>query len=671
MSNVAITRLRICLLIVLGVTCCVAVGLILVCVLPLSEPPRSHLLAPVTNVHARSGRGEVTVTWDEVRDAASYQVLKSEHADRDFWTAGSPFGTLGLRRFPLIRDRLSGRFALSWYLGRVTKPAFADTDVIPGHTYYYRVRATDGLGWTTSEHSSSEGTKYLEAGDNTIQINVDAASDNGVLEHTWELALGSDHLLYLSRGNENPNLPNAGLRFKEALKIAHTQLGTQYVIAHGILSDDQRTYTEDAKGNQRNDWSYVDNTYDTILQLGMKPFVQLDFMPQALASKPRATMIAPFQSNASPPKDYRKWSKLIAALAEHLIHRYGRVEIESWRFEVWNEPEICSPYNGCYWTGTRDDYYKLYVDAAIALKTVDPALRVGGPVTFMTRYVEQFLNYVAFASRNQWNSKALIDFLDVRVYDAAAEDWRPLLKRTGFEGLPVFYTEWGIHRRNGPMHDMPYAAAWIVHGVHESDGLVKGLSYWNVSDYFEERKDPKQLFHGGFGLLGIDEIRKPAFWGYYLLHQLGDRKIYLRGTGDGFGTLVTGWATKGDDSVRILLSNVSTDENEAGGNPKLRRDVSLRIRGLSCGARVVVEHWRVDEGHSNVLALWKKMGEPRWPTASQLAELHRGDSLQAFEEPRETSVDSRGEVVLKFNLPMPSVSFIVVRTFYKLAQSAN
>jgi xylan 1,4-beta-xylosidase len=275
---------------------------------------------------------------------------------------------------------------------------------------------------------------------------------------------------------------------------------------------------------------------------------------------------------------------------------------------------------------------------------------------------EPFLRHVTSHNYATGGASVPIDFLDVHVYGMPAADWRPLLERYGLKGLPIYYTEWGVSSWwNHPVNDMAYGAAWIAHGLHASLDQVTVISYWTASDYFEERRTPKKFFYGGFGLIGIDGIRKPRYWAYYLLHQLGKRRVALEGDGDGLGGLVTGWATRDDDgSVRVLFSNVTEIQTQAEGNPLLSRHVSLTVAGLPPGRKFRLQHFRVDNTHSNVQQAWQAMGQPDWPSNSQLAELHRGDALEMLEPGRDLEVDASGQCAVQFEMPMPSLSLLVM-----------
>jgi xylan 1,4-beta-xylosidase len=639
---------------------------------PVPALPQSKLLDNLTHVRTTLGHGLVDVSWDEIPGAMSYQVLRSDEADHDFVVAGSPFGSSSFGAFKwtgsLIFDRWAARTFPGAHFGRIPHPPFVDTRIRAGHKYYYRVRATDGTGWTDL---SAPVQVAIPLGDNhvvpTVHIGVDTSQNSGELRHTWDVAVGSERLSYMLNTDLNSHLTDVGDGLRQANELAHKELGVQYVIAHSILNDNMNVYREDAGGIPTYDWKTIDMVYDKLLADGLRPFVQLDFMPSALASKPKLASVfyrnPGYYANDSPPKDYRKWGALVAAFATHLIQRYSKQEVELWPFQVWNEPDVCiKVIRVCYWEGTDDDYFRLYDYAAQALKSVDSQLRIGGPVSLFSHFVERFLNHVTTHDYATGGSTTPLDFLDVRGYQTAAENWRPMLKRHGLEHLPIYYTEWGVREQIGdPVNDMPYGAAWVARSLHDSVDQSALISLWTASDYFEEQGNPKTFFHGGFGMIGLNGIRKPRYWASYLLHQLGTHQVALQGDGDGFGEIVTGWATRDDDGgVRILLTNVTYDQNDAGGNPLLDRHVSLSIAGLAPRRTFRFQHFRVDNQHSNVYGAWNNMGRPDWPSNVQLSMLHHRDELEALGPSGSIQADAQGQAVLDFDMPMPALSLLLL-----------
>jgi xylan 1,4-beta-xylosidase len=616
--------------------------------------PESSLLAPVNNVRATAGQGIISIEWTPVSNAICYQVLRGNHPDGPYALASSTFGVS-----PILVEHALERFFPGEPFGRVPRGPWVDSDILPGHTYYYRVRANDGSAWSPQGVTVSATAAALSNNTPGIQVRVNAGKSVGPLEHKWEIALGSEHLSYMFKGDVSANVRAAGAGLRAGNKLAHDTLGIQYIRAHGILMDDPSVYTEDAAGHPHYDWTKVDRLYDMLRADGLKPFVELSFMPAALAAHSYAPKIFKYRASSSPPRDYRKWQLLVAALAQHLIERYGRAEVESWPFEVWNEPDLHSPI---FWSGSRDDYFRLYDYAAEGLKSVDPNLKVGGPVAAFTTFQEPFLRHVTRENFATGARRAPFDFLDLHNYYLPVPDYRPMLRRYGLEDVPVYYTEWGVSAEYGDwVSDTPYSAPATVSGIADSLDQVASISYWTASDYFEESGDPKALFHGGFGLIGLDGIRKPRYWAYYLLHELRTERLDVSGSGDGYGGLVKALASRDADAgVEVLLCNATPQHRKAAGSSELDRHVNLTITGLKAGQSYRIEHHRIDNSHSNVYGAWQVMGSPRWPDAGQMTTLHERDGLQTFVPPSMVTANGAGQVTLDFDLPMPAVSLVKV-----------
>lgn len=621
--------------------------------IPPPSLPQSKLLAPVTEITATPGLGIITLTWNPVANTVSYQVERALKPNGPFTLDSSVFGAA-----PIAVQHLFERIYPGEPFGRIPHMAFVDSDLRPGRTYYYRVRANDGSAWSPQGATVAATAATLSSPEPSVRIAVDAATITGPLEHKWEIALGSEHLSYMLKGDINEHVRAAGAGLRAGNKLAHDTLGIHYVRAHGILMDDPSVYTEDAAGHPRYDFTKVDKLYDMVRADGLKPFVELSFMPSALAAQPHAPAIYAYRGSSSPPRDYAKWQALVAALARHLIDRYGREEVESWPFEVWNEPDLGG--NPLFWSGTRDDYFRLYDYAAAGLKSVDPNLKVGGPVVAFTSFQEPFLRHITTENYATGGHSVPFDFLDMHNYFLAVPDYRPLLRRYGLGNVPVYYSEWGVSLFYGDkVSDLPYSAAEVIAGLEDSLDQVSVISYWTASDYFEESGDPKAIFHGGFGLIGLDNLRKPRYWAYYLLHQLGTEKLSVTGSGDGFGGLVKALATRGsDDNISILLSNATSQHSKAAGSPPLDRHITLTVTGLAPNAAYRIEHDRIDNTHSNVYGAWQSMGSPKWPDAAQMTILHQRDNLQTLTPTTSLTASDQGTLTLDFDLPMPAVSFI-------------
>ena len=344
------------------------------------------------------------------------------------------------------------------------------------------------------------------------------------LPHTWEHTVGSDHAAMAMRAD-----------WRSQLQRCHVELGFQHVRFHGLLSDDLGTLT--VQNNQMLDSFFnADQIFDFLLSIGMRPFVELSFMPSALASGHQT--VFKYRGNITPPKRYREWEALIRRLARHWVARYGRGETRRWFFEVWNEPNLRA-----FWTGTRADYFRLYRHTVEAVKSVDASLRVGGPATAKNEWIEEFLEFC--------DARRLpADFVTTHHYPTdpfgapgddtetqLAEGQRGILRQQAQDARrrcgprPLYYTEWNTSSNpRDPLHDAPYAAAFVTKTVMEAAELVDGYGFWTFSDLFEENYFPSVPFHGGFGLLTIHGIPKPAYRAFELMHRLGTDRLVVDGT---------------------------------------------------------------------------------------------------------------------------------------------
>ena len=333
------------------------------------------------------------------------------------------------------------------------------------------------------------------------------------------------------------------------------------------------------------------------------------------------------------------------------MDRYGREEVvEHWSFEVWNEANL-----EVFWSGTLDEWHRMYDVTAAAVRSVDDRLVVGGPSSAAAGWVEELLAHVE-------GSGAALDFVSTHTYGAPPLDFRPSLERYGRAGTPIWWTEWGVTPTHfNEVSDAVFSGVFLLRGMASAMGRIEALSYWVVSDHFEELGRPPALLHGGFGLRTVGELRKPRWWALALLERLDDRRLPVALAGDGAGSLVETVATRSEDgAVSVLAWNMTLDQTKAAGSEPLDRDVTVRVEGLVAGASYTLTHDRVDAGHSNVAGAWGAMrdGDQAWPDEDQWAALRAADRLDALEEPREVVADADGTVTVETVLPMPSISFL-------------
>jgi xylan 1,4-beta-xylosidase len=577
-------------------------------------------LARPSGLRAVSGRGHVTLDWDPVPGAAGYLVYRA---------AGEPYEPL---------DHGGGDVLA------VPAGPYADTSGEPGRVRHYAVAAVaDGASAGPLSDAVAATPGGEGEGRPRVTIEVGGAGA-GELQRPWEAMIGSEHLSYLLSGERTGGRVIAA-ELREALRIAHDELGVRAVRAHGILDDDLGVYRESG-GRAVHDFSGIDRVYDELMEIGLRPVVELSFMPRDLARDPARTVFS-YGAIISPPKDWDRWAALTGDLAAHLVQRYGRDEVASqWAFEVWNEPNL-----EVFWSGTREEYFRLYDVSARAIKAVDPGLRVGGPSSAAAGWIWELLGHLK-------DSGAPLDFLSTHVYGNVPLDLRPVLAVCGRAGTPIWWTEWGTH----PVHfqhvgDTVFAAAFLLRGMKSALGRIEALSHWVASDHFEELGAPPELFHGGFGLLSVGNLRKPRYWALALLARLGESRLPVVVSGDGAGGLVEALAARHEDGrIGILAWNVTLDQNKIGGDPLLDRRVRIRVP-VPPGTGFTARHYRIDAGHSNIGPAWERLRrDALWPSPDQWAEVRERNTLDELGPPERVTAGGNGVLEFGFDLPMPGVS---------------
>lgn len=457
----------------------------------------------------------------------------------------------------------------------------------------------------------------------TVQIRVDAQAAGTPFPHFWETMFGSGRASLSLRDD-----------YRKDLDAVREATGLSYIRFHGIFDHDVGMVNRDPDGSIRYNFSYIDQIYDGLLEHGVKPFIELGFMPPALTSDPNELQEFWYHPNRAPPKNYAEWDAMITAFARHLVARYGIDEVASWYFEVWNEPNIG------FWAGEpkQSTYYTLYDHTARALKAVSPRLRVGGPATAQGAWATDFL---AHTKKNN----VPVDFLSTHVYgDDTAQNVfhsdehiprRDMVCRTvdkvhkeilasPYPQMPLVFSEYNASYANLPnVTDTVFMGPWMANTIRECAGKIQIMSYWSFSDVFEEQGIVRNPFYGGFGLIAARRIPKPAFNAFAMLHKLGDRQ--LKSGSD--SALVT---RRDDGTVVLALWNYAPPVGDTAsytpGKPRgTNRHFSVDVRNLAAGAHATV--WRLDENHGNAVAAFDQMGRPDFPSRAQIAALRKAGEM--------------------------------------------
>jgi xylan 1,4-beta-xylosidase len=447
-------------------------------------------------------------------------------------------------------------------------------------------------------------------------IRVDLSAPTTPFPHFWEQMFGS--------GRANLTMRDS---YRRDLDWVRAITGFQYVRFHAIFQDENGVYDEDAQGNPVYNFSYVDQIYDGLLEHGVRPFVEISFMPRKLAASPVLHAFW-YKPSPSPPKDYGKWDALINAFAQHLVSRYGIDEVSRWYFEVWNEPNID------FWAGEpkQATYFELYDHTARALKAVSPRIRVGGPATAQAAWAPAFIEHVTqanvpadFFSTHVYANDRSIDVFgtnediprDQMVCRAVKHVHQQILA-SAKPNLPLIWSEYNASYKNEPdITDTEFMAPWLADTIRQCDGSVDMMSYWTFSDVFEEQGVVKTPFYGGFGLVAAYGLPKPAFNAFKVLHLLGDRRLSVS-SNLALATIKAG---------SPVLATWNLVLPGATGSP---RSVTFDFAGLN-GSHTAIIH-RVDSEHGSLLGLYRQMGSPRYPTQEQIEQLRRAAMLPAPEQ---------------------------------------
>jgi xylan 1,4-beta-xylosidase len=531
-----------------------------------------------------------------------------------------------------------------------------------------------------------------------VSIHVDAGKPVGPLRPVWAFF-----------GHDEPNYTYMKDGKKLLSELAAAQSVPVYMRVHSLLvtGDGQaalkwgstNAYTEDASGKPVYDWTVVDRIFDTYLERKMKPLAQIGFMPEALSSHPQ-----PYRHHwkpgddyndiytgwAYPPKDYNKWGELVFQMVSHCVQKYGKAEVNTWLWEIWNEPNIG------YWKGTPEEYQKLYDFSVDAVKRALPSARVGGAdstgpgneraAQFLRGFLDHVVkgkNYVTGKTGSpldfiSFHAKGSPHFVENNVVMGIEAQLRDLNK--GFEiiasypelkGKPLIIGESDpegcaacssrVYPQNAYRNGLMYAAyTGSVMPRHLDLAAKHGVNLLGAVTWAFEFED--QPFFDGFRDLATNGVDKPVLNVFRMLGMMtGDRLTIDNPSAATLDSMLAGGVKDKPDistlasadarSVEVLISNYH-DSGKPGPDAPIR----LTISGLPDG-RHLLEHFRVDLEHSNSYEAWKKMGSPQKPTPEQYAALESAGQLQTLESPRWVGVQD-GRVELEFSLPRHGVSLI-------------
>jgi len=539
-----------------------------------------------------------------------------------------------------------------------------------------------------------------------------STSDTVSIKVNFEHEVGPMNPIWACWGYDEPNYTYMKDGKKLLSEIASLSAVPVYVRAHSLFVTGEGTYglkwgstnayTEDKNGNPVYDWTIIDKIFDTYIERGMKPIAQIGFMPQALSVKPEpyrhfwkpgANYNDIYTGWAYPPKDYKKWAELVYQWVQHSVGRYGKKEVESWYWELWNEPNIG------YWRGTVDEYIKLYDYTADAVKRALPTAKVGGPETtgpgnddaakFLRTFLDHVLNgknYVTgetgspidFITFHAKGSPKLVDGMvqmnmgtQLRDIDRGFEIVAsyPALKK-----LPIIIGESDPEGcaacseadypqnayRNGTMY-ASYTAAAFSRKYELADHY--GVNLFGAVTWGFEFED--QPWFAGFRDMATNGVDKPVLNVFRMFGMMNGNRVEVDQNNLAYtyqkvrdesvrdkNPDINAIAAKGKNTASVMVWNYH-DNNDLNVPAST---VDIELQGLPSG-KVLLNHYRIDQEFSNSYTIWKKMGSPQNPGSEQITELEKAGQLKLFCSPEWVKVVD-GKAVVKMELPRQGVSLL-------------
>ncbi|MGQ1784645.1 GH39 family glycosyl hydrolase [Saccharicrinis sp. GN24d3] len=484
---------------------------------------------------------------------------------------------------------------------------------------------------------------------NTVSVN--ATSQGEKFDHLWSKCVGA--------GRANEALRAGWL---EQMEKVHLNCGFEYVRFHALFHEDMFPVLTQNDILVYN-WQYIDDVFDRLLDMNVRPFVELAFFPKQFAAEDSKTVFW-WKAKVTPGPDYaQQWHDLIKAFTQHVVDRYGMDEVLTWYFEVWNEPNLY-PF---FFHGKKSQYFELYKQSALAVKSVDERLKIGGPSTsnfvpdarFDAEIIDNNVSEAIFEVEDinvlEWHGvwiedflkycekeKLPVDFITTHPYptdyafnpetgkgrgltryaQSVIEDLKWLkstVENSAYPDAEIHLTEWNTSPSSRDrMHDLLPGAAYIVKSNLDCIGLTNSLAFWTFTDIFEEKGGAASIFHGGFGMINFQGLVKPSYHAYRMLHQLGEEKLYKddylfvsRNSGNGkVVALAYNYPKENEGSVP---AGYKSYEYLSKGSPK---QLDLTLTDLKPGAMFKIEV--LDKDHGNVCHSWEKMGKPEPPTREQV-----------------------------------------------------
>lgn len=445
---------------------------------------------------------------------------------------------------------------------------------------------------------------------NKFMIRITPQANAVAFRHPWKNCISVGRAYDLMRSD-----------LRQHLSELQKDLQFRYCRFHALFHDDMNVVQRNAEGQLTYSWRHVDEIYDYLLSIGLKPFVELNPMPAVLASGTQKMFY--YQMNVTPPADYAEWSALVETFTRHCVARYGLDEVRSWYFEVWNEPNLSG-----FWSGTKEEYWKLYDASAWAVKKVDPALRIGGPASSKANWIADMIEHchsqqvpLDFVSTHLYPQDEYVEFQDRigsphaigEFFKDTVQSVQDVVKASAMPQLEIHWTEWNTQSTKSTAEitwgdnvyvDNLYAASFIVRNCLAVDACCDSMTWWVASDIFEEGQIPMKPFTSTYGLVTPQGIRKASCNAFYFLNQMRGVRLDVGAESalpQGCGLVVT----QELETIRILAWNHQSLEldQQPTWSP------TLSLAGVSLITPLALEQ-RIGVESGSAYEHWLALGQP-------------------------------------------------------------
>lgn len=494
-----------------------------------------------------------------------------------------------------------------------------------------------------------------------LQFNPQWNEKGTPFSHTWEGYASVDQAYWLEHKNV---LEQIELAHKE-LKVNNIRTVGMFDDALSVVGNDPKTW-RDKDRTPRLNFRRIDNIFESLLSMGVNPVVSTNFMPTLMAKNP----VLVFKTGSSSfPREYKEWENLVFELTKHLVDHFGVEVVKKWDFEVWNEPNL-----DYFWQeANKQEFFKLWEITYRAIKSVNPEIRIGGPTTARAEWIPEFIEFgrknncpadyiIVHIYNNDSENSALSPFdgpqsekinKSPNYLTAVVKGARKQMDDLGYKG-ELHFNEWGRSwYPTDETRDTQYEAAFIAKSMVESSQYADRLTYWCLTDIFDQAGFAAEAFYGGFGMFSMDGLKKPAYKAFELLGKLGDKKITIKG--DTKNVLENAIATKSENGFQFMFYALGNDFKP--GDQVMKRTVSVLLPQNAKTENIAI--YQVGDTENNVVNAWSKMGKPTYLKKAELVELQKMNVLKKSNEKFLIEKTKAGNI-LKFEAELPGVTLVEI-----------